>query len=494
MRHTGLADSGSPAERGHCLNQLTISLIIAAGVMGTVSFVLIPLIIRFVLTPLMLRIEMKKGFAWTDEASRERLALMKPVLKKRLKSSERMRIGDDLKALLAVVSPPDKDGTLHFDFTILRALEISLLAYEDIYIFREKSMFLRYFLRRSVNWYRPFYRGYRAGQFFRQSRILRYMNRKGVFPQLIRLALVPILGIPGIILYSIRSLFLRLFWEGIIRGFYLKFLFRSAQYILHLYGGECPELAERKSQFSKQEIIRKYRHYDRELSLVPGAKGREDVLNAMIEEYRAIMKAAGLSPDENYSTRENAGSKRRQFNGMMSGFFRKTISAVNGEFSSNPEQVPIKEIVRHMYKRIPGVYYPGKEQPWECYSINQIVTAAYKLSIIGLGAVYSNAPGSRIALEKISVDIIRKVRDFSRQPLISLLKTKGMDSWKAVKPVLKARQLMKLRKVSPTAVASLGFPLFGRMLQDAGREIILYRIGRALIRYTILEEKDLPEP
>ncbi|MDC7240526.1 MAG: hypothetical protein PQJ50_09220, partial [Spirochaetales bacterium] len=336
--------------------------------------------------------------------------------------------------------------------------------------------------------------GYRAGQFLRQNRILRFLNRKGIIPQLIRLALVPLLGIPGIILYSIRSLFLRLFWEGIIRGYYLKFLFRSAQYILYLYGGECPELSERKAQFSKAEIIRKYRHYDRELSLVPGADGKEDVLNLMIEEYRKIMLRAGLSPDENYTAGEKSESKRHRFNGVMGGFFRKTISAVNGEFSNTPDQVPLKEIVREMYRNIPALYYPGKDPAWECYSIGQLATAAYKLSIIGLGAVYSNAPGSRIALEKISVDIFRKVRDFSRQPLISLLKSKGMDSWKALRPVLKARKLMKLRKVSPTAMASLGVPLFGRMLQDAGREIVLYRIGRALIRYTIIEEKELPEP
>ncbi|MDC7240621.1 MAG: hypothetical protein PQJ50_09700, partial [Spirochaetales bacterium] len=114
--------------------------------MGSLSFIIIPLAIRFILTPLMLRLELKKGFSWSDEQSRERLALMKPVLKKRLTSSERMRTGEDLKALLAVVSPPDKEGTMRFDFTILKALEISLMAYEDLYTIREKSTLVRYFL------------------------------------------------------------------------------------------------------------------------------------------------------------------------------------------------------------------------------------------------------------------------------------------------------------------------------------------------------------
>lgn len=471
-----------------------MSLLIAAGIMGALSFVLLPLAIRFILTPILLKKEIKKSFDWSDARSLELSQAMKPILKKRLMSSERMNPMGDIKALLEIVAPPDSEGTIRLNFTALRFLEISLMAYEDAFKLQENSRILRYFLNRRISWYRPFYRGFKAGQHINQFRVIRFLNRKGVFTQLLRLALVPLLGIPGILIYSIRSIFLRLFWEGFIRWFYLSFLFRSSQYILYLYGGVSPQIEERRAKFSKKEIIRKYRHYDRELTIMPDVSGKEEVLSLMVEEYSKIMLQSGLTPDEKYNLKPNADKKRVRIKGRMSGFFRKTISAVNSEFSSTQETVPIKDILIRMYKTIPGLYYPGNENCYESYRINQLITASYKLSIIALGAVYSNAPGSRIALEKVSVDLFRKVRDFSKQPLINLLKSKGMDSWRSIRPILKAKQLLKLRKASPTAVAGLGVPLLGRILQDKGKEILLHRIGRALIRYTVLEEKELPEP
>ena len=447
--------------------------------MGALSFVLLPLAIRFILTPILLKKETKKRFNWSDKLSLERSQIMKPILKKRLMSSERMNPLGDIKAMLEVVAPPDSEGTIRLNFTALRFLEISLMAYEDVFRLQEKSRMLRYFLNRRIRWYRPFYRGFKVGQHINQYRIIRFLNRKGVFTQLLRLALVPLLGIPGILFYSIRSIFLRIFWEGFIRWFYLSFLFRASQYILYLYGGICPEIEERRAKFSKNEIIRKYRHYDRELTIMPNVEGSEEVLRLMVEEYSRIMIQSGLSPDEKYNLRPDADKKRVKFRGRMSGFFRKTISAINSEFSSTQDTVPIKDILIRIVETMPGLYYPGKETPYESYRINQLIAASYKLSIIALGAVYSNAPGSRVALEKVSVDLFRKVRDFSRQPLMTLLKSKGMDSWRSIRPVMKARQLLKLRKASPTAVAGLGFPLFGRILQDKGKEILLHREGNA---------------
>ncbi|MDC7234176.1 MAG: hypothetical protein PQJ58_13155 [Spirochaetales bacterium] len=494
MCHPGLADTGSAVGSRSLLTPFLSSLLIAAGAMGTLSFILLPLLIRFVLTPLFLRAEMKNGFTWSDQVNRDRFAAMKPILKKRLMSSEKMKPGGDIRALLEVVSPPDSDGTVHLDFTALRFLEITLMAYDDLFRLQENSRIFRHFLNRRIRWYKPFYHGFRAGQQINQIALFRFMGRKGIFPQLIRLALIPLLGIPGILFYSLRSVVLRLFWEGFIRRFYLMFLFRTSQYILYLYGGECLEIEERKAGISKQEIIRRYRHYDKELMIIPRAEGKEDILQAMVEAYNTVMLQSGLTPDEKYNLSPDAHRKRTRFKGRLSGLFRKTVSAVNSEFSNNPETTAIKDILLNLSTALPGIYYPGRSKPWENYRISQMAAASYKLSIIALGAVYSNAPGSCFALERVSVDLFRKVRDFSRQPLIALLKSRGMDSWKSIRPVLKARQLLKIRKANPAAVAGLGFPLFGRILQDKGKEILLHRAGRALIRYTILEEKDLPEP
>jgi hypothetical protein len=462
--------------------------------MGGISFVLLPLAIRFILTPFLFRRIRKTGYKWEDELSQERSKAMMPLLKKRLMSSERMNLQEDIKALIEVVSPADETGTIRLNFTPLRFLEIMLMAYEDVYSKRKKSFLLRYLLGRKIGWYTPFRRGYEAGRVLKNVPLLHFLNKKGIFTQTIRLALLPVLGIPGLLFFSIRSILLRLFWEGFIRSFYLNLLFRTSQYMLYLYGGHSREIDDRRIRFSKHEIIRKSRHFDRELSLIPEGIQNKEVLNDMIKAYERILLNAGLTPDPAFSLHPDADLKRFRFKGKVEGFLRKTISAVYEELGSSSEPPATKVILKHLVQSISSLYYPGKEKPLESYRLNQLISISYKLSIIALGSVYSNAPGSRFALEKMSVDLFRKVREFSKQPLITLLSSKGKDSWKNLRPFFKMRQILKLRKATPGGIAGLGLPLFGRILQDKGKEVILYRIGRALIRTTLMEESELPDP
>jgi len=462
--------------------------------MGGISFILLPLGIRFLLTPLLFRKIRKRGLKWEDELSRKRSELMAPILKKRLMSSERMNLMDDMKALIEVVSPADSEGVIHLNFTPLRFLEILLMGYEDIYEKWKSSRLLRYLLGRRISWYGPFRRSVEAGKVINRFAVVRFLNRKGIIPQFIRLALIPLLGIPGLLFFSIRSILLRFFWEGFIRSFYLNLLFKASQYLLYLYGGECLEIDRRRERFARKEIIRKGRHYDRELTILPSEVDKQEILDEMIRCYDDILLNAGLTPDSTYSLKPDAHRKRVRLKNRLGGLLRKTVSAVHNEFAASPESPALKDILTKMTRNLASIYYPGREKPLESYRLNQVLSATYKLSMISLSAIYSNAPGSRLAMEKVSVDLFRKVRDFTRQPLITLLTSRGMESWKSIRPVLKMRKLLKMRKVSPGGIAGLGIPLLGRMLQDKGKEIFLYRAGRAMIRYTVQEERDLPDP
>lgn len=414
------------------------------------------------------------------------------LLKKRLMSSERMNLSNDFRAIIETVSPSDEEGTVRLDFTIIRALEIALMGYKDIRDLYDRSRLLRYLMNRRLSWFNPFLQGTRTARSLNRNRILRYMGQKGIFFQILRLALVPLFGIPGLVLYGLRSLAMRLFWEGTIRSFYLRILHSSAQYLLYLYGGQCSELEKEKERFSRKEIIRKAKHFDRELSILPEQQGKEELLHSLIKSYKELLIRADLSPDPLFTLEADAHRKRVRARKNLSGFLRKTINAVHGEIASGEEKDSPRQVAMDLVLALSQTAHPtGKAL--EHYRPVQLLSGSYKLSIIALGAVYSNAPGSRFAMEKMSVDLFRKVRDFSRQPLLTLLREKGMDSWKTIRPVLKARQLLKLRKASPAGVAGLGLPLFGRMIQDKTMEIILYRLGRIVIRSNILEEKELPE-
>ncbi len=460
--------------------------------MGAVSFFLIPLSIRFILTPILIRRIRKEGLRWEDEESRDKMKDLMVLLRKRLMSSERMNLSEDFRAIIETIAPPDENGTIKLDFSILRALEIVLMGYGDVYALYGRSRLLRYLMNRRLSWFNPFIQGTQAARSLNRNRVLKYLGQKGVFFQIFRLALIPLLGIPGLVLYGLRSLIMRLFWEGTIRSFYLRILHDSSQYLLYLYGGRCLKLEEEKERFSRKEIIRKAKHYDRELSILPEQEGSEELLQALIKEYRDLLIGADLSPDPLFSLEADAHKKRVRARKRVSGFFRKTINAIHGEIVAGEGKDSPRQIAAELVLRLSHTAQPGSRD-LEYYRPVQLLSAAYKLSIIALGAVYSNAPGSRFAMEKMSVDLFRKVREFSRQPLLTLLREKGMDSWKTVRPILKARQLLKLGKTGPAGVAGLGLPFFGRIIQDKTMEIILYRIGRIVIRSNMLDDRDLPE-
>jgi len=475
--------------------------------MAGISLILLPLALRFIITPLILYRASRRFLPrrlpperqWKDDHSRELTFRMYSRIREILLRSESFQVKEDLQSLLYILKPEEEekkgDSSIRLDFSPVRLLETSLLAYEDLHRETEKRALLRYLLNRKIRWFRPFRKGFRLGRQMKKIPLLQFLNRKGILNQGLRLTLMPLIGLPGLLFYFLRSLILRCLWAGLIRYYYTQFLLKSAGYLIYLYGGNTDELTGRCRKFSHKEIIRKGLHFDRELALVPQGPGMEGELTEMLNRYETIMQEALLTPDPRFSLNEEDPRRRHRLKRRLKDLSRKTLSALNEQFSEKPETPGMKDTALRMILELPRCRYPGSAQPWENFRTSQIVNAGYRLLIIGLGKVYSNAPGGRIAMEKISVDLIRQAREFSRQPLVTLLSRTGKNAYRTVRPLLKLRQLNKVRKTtSPAGVLSLSMPFFGRILQDSWKEFVLYRLGRALIRYTVTEDTSLPDP
>jgi len=501
VRYPGLGNNEAASGKEAILINLNHPFIISAGIMVALSLVFIPFCIRFIITPLILfhtsrRYHSKKRPVeerWHSRESRELSVKMFHQIKKILYHSESFQVSEDIQSLLGMLIPPDAKGStleaLRFNFTPVRFLETLLMAYEDLHNQAEKRFLLRYLLKRQIKWFLPFQRGMAIQKIINKIPLIDFFNRKGLFSQVFRLVMIPLFGLPGLLFYSIRSLVIRSIWAGLIRYYYTIFLLRASYYLIYLYGGDTDNLSKRCERFSRNEIIRKGLHYDRELSLMPDPDRQDESLSSMILKYKEILEEAGFVADPLYTMEEAPRGKKHRLKTQLKGLMRRSLSALHQQLSEDPEKQEIRKTAIHLLMELPGVRYPGSSQPWQHYRIIQGVNVGYRLLMISLSRVYANAPGSHFAMERISVDLIRQARNFSRQPLISLLSRTGKVSYKAAKPLLRLRKLNKLRKkASPGGVISLSIPLLGKLIQDRWKELILYRLGRAIIRYSLIEE------
>ncbi len=481
---------------------LSHPVLTTAGIMTGISLLIIPLSIRYIITPLILlsvsrRYRSKKRSKdelWMEGESRKLADRMYGRIRSILYHSESFQLSTDLKSLLGILIPAgegeDVLESLRFDFSPVRFLETLLFAYEDLHLEAEKRFLLRYLLKRRIKWFKPFQGGMKFQRMINSIPVIDFFNKKGLFTQVFRLILIPLIGLPGILLYTLRSITIRGIWAGLIRYYYTHFLFRAGHYLIYLYGGNTVALMERRKKFSRSEIVRKGLHYDRELSLLPDPEIKPETLTEMLSTYEQIMTDAGFAHDPIYTLKEQPRNIGHGLRRQVKGMFRRTLSALNHQFTEKEENQGMRETALRLLLELPGKRYPGRKDPWMNYRIIQGLNVSYRLLMISLSRVYSNAPGSHFAMERVSVDLIRQAREFSRQPLIALLSRTGRNSYKAIKPLLHLRKLNRLRsRTTPMGVATLSMPLLGKLIQDRWKELILYRLGRAVIRYSIFEEE-----
>ncbi len=504
-----MADSGSAPGEILIPELLYHPIILTAVLMAFISLVFIPVMVRFIITPIILfgisrRYRGKKvplSEQWQESASRRLQEKLFKKIKKILLHSETFLLTEDVKTLLMEFIPPESRTnpaeevlkTLKLNFSPVRLLETLLLAYEDLHNKVESRFFLRYLLTRKLKWYRPFQRSMKLQKVLNSIPVVDFINRRGLVAQLLRLVLIPLIGLPGLVLYTIRSILIRGVWSGLIRYYYTVFLFRASYYLIYLYGGNTENLSQRRRRFSRSEIIRKGNHFDRELQIVPQEEGHRELLLAMLERYEKILTGSGYEKDRIFSlSGDREKSKRHRLSDSLNGLLRRSLSVLNEHLSEETGKPGLRETALKLLKELPEERYPGRRAPWMNYRITQGLNVSYRLLMISLSRIYTNAPGSHFAMENLSVDLIRQAREFTRNPLINLLSKTGRNSYKVLKPVMRLRRFNQLRKkTTPAGVVSLSFPLFGKMIQDRWKEVILYRLGRAVIRYSIIEDHSL---
>ncbi len=470
-----------------------------------VPVLLVPVIMRFILTRLiilharrrLLPREMRKMEAGWEAGAAEVFAAAEATIQCRLKSllPPVYDIGGDIQAILLSAQQKQEDNgetpdELRFSFSIRDAAEVGLLAFTDIYRQTAEHPLLRRVLKlrlRTLVWLRNFSRSY--------NRIisrgpLSGLIRSRIAGLMVRIILSPLIGLPILIFYLLRSMAAGLMSDGLFRYLYALILLKVTYYGIYLYGGKNPVIAARLKALSRNDIIEAGKKLEELLKPTGWQKlsplGEEAALR-----INAFYRDAGFKSDillEQIVSPVSEGSKKR---GEKRRFLLREFShlkgsallAVRRELGSKGNEYGIMDGLSRLFTLLGEVYLPGESTPMDKLRTEDLLTAGYYSSILVLSKIYS-APGIRSTLGRFSVDFAVRISSLSEEELVKQLFSGARSGMRMAGFASKIHRLSRLLrgKYHPAGFAvSFAPPLALAHLERSIKSGIYHSAGRMML-------------
>jgi len=479
--------------------------------------IVLPFLMRFVVSRIVLFVVKKRHLSaylkanqegWEDETDREVARLVSVYTIDRLKSLSVMkyRLREDVEQMLLLIQSiyhPDRSGEeFSYRFSVTKLLECFLLAFGDLYREYASSVWFKtvqnlrlIWLTRMRSWF-DFY-----GHVIGRVRFLPNILAIRILGPLLRVLLIPLLGLPSLIWYTLRSVLTGVFYEGYLRFLYGFVLLKIGYYAPYLYGRRNTVISRRIKQISKERLaVINMRVEDRlTLSLGDGASPH---FKEAAELYFRFLTELGLGEDSGIglgktSTTEKKGrpsekphsAPKDDLFGQSGRFLAKIWETSKQAYrSQNPLSGralgDFKEIYR-LFQEIGRVYHPGAEQPYLKLRIHEALEMGYMGSVLILHRIFST-PGSRALLDRVSVQFVLQVKRFAEGDFARYGSEYLNVSYKSLRLVHRARKIFRVFRgtLFPMAlVTTLGSPILFQQLKLLLREFVYHRAGR-LFLYT----------
>ncbi len=470
---------------------------------------LVPLIMRFILTRLiilharrkLLPREMREMEAGWETGAAQAFVAAEATIQRRLKSLlppvYDIR-GDIEEILLAAQQKQQKNGEspeeLRFSFSIRDAAEVGLLAFSDIYRQIEAHPLLKRLLKlrlRTLVWLNDFSRSY--SRIFNRGP-LAGLIRSRVPGLILRIILSPLIGLPILVFYLLRSMTAGLMSDGLFRYLYVLVLLKMTYYGIYLYGGENPLIAERLKALSRKDIVEAGKKLEKLLNPSEweaiSPSGEEAALR-----MNAFYRDGGFKTDlplEEIGQQAQAGSEKQKKRGRKRRFLLRefnhlkgsTLLAVRRELGVKKEEYGIIEGLSRLFTLLGEVYLPGESTPMERLRTEDLLAAGYYTSILVLSKLYS-APGLRSTMGRISVDFAVKISSLSEDELVKQLFFGARSSIRMAGAASKIHRISRMLRgkyhpagfaisfAPPLALAHIERNIKGGIYHTAGR-LMLY--------------------
>ena len=460
-----------------------------------IPLVLIPLVMRFVAVRLLLRLarqrllprrlkEMEAGWAAED---RELLEAAEGIVRKRLSTllPPRYDIAADTREILLAIQRKrgDEAEELSFSFSIRSAAEVGLLAFADLYGDLHRRSFFRLLQRTRLKW---LLRAQKLAEMYAEIvnlPLVRQLNSGRALGLLVRLTLIPLIGLPFLLVYLLRSITIGIAVDGSFRYLYALGLLRITYYGIYLYGGTNSRIASRISRLRKAEIIAAGRVLEEELQ--PSAWGAKSLHYAEgAARLTALLRELGIDEDHRVQ-RDFPGSARRSL--LHRRLFRRlrdsALLAARRGLHQKADGRSIAQGLRLLVEGISGVYVPQGRRFHTQLRLGELIAAGYFASLLLLARLYA-APGVRSALGKVSLEFAISLNALSEDELFRTLVSGAREGVRLAGFAARVRRATKVLRgrYHPAGLAlSFAGPFALAHLENSLKTGLYHRAGRLIL-------------
>lgn len=305
---------------------------------------------------------------------------------------------------------------------------------------------------------------------------LKILRKGRVTGKIVRILLIPIIGLPSVFLSILVSLISIFATEIIWRYYYSIILVKTFSYILILYSDRKSQIRDRLKDFSHKEIKEEAEKIEEIIR--PGVvEGKSPLYEDAYVLYQRALEEMGINPDKDMDFDGriyNFNSTSRKIINLLKLPLRAADQYNPFSQSKNEDKSQLFELVRLIASP-----YCQKDQFFEKLRVIDIFDSLYMLSLLG----YSRIMGGSFLLNNVSVDFLLTAKNINDEIVGEMLQNqvphlkKYLRSWKLYR---KGRYLFKAVKRGNALGLALSVtgPIAMEGLKATVRDYLYKRVGR----------------
>jgi hypothetical protein len=458
--------------------------------------IIIPLLMRFIIgriviyrarqkyLPLYLK---KQQGGWHTAKDRETISTLNTFALQRLKGGLVFKpdLKEDVQTILlciqAVHRPESVPAGVSFSFSVRKLLDCSLLFFSDLYKEFAGKAWFRLIRRIRLGWVSRIWNVRKYYEIIFSNPMLEKLRRARVPGKLVRLVFIPLIGLPSLIWYVIRSIVFSVFFEGFMRFFYALVLLKIGYYALYLYGRENKTIRRRIRTIPRKKLADVHKRIRSLLS--PSSWAQKSVLYPRAAAvYAESLLQLGIAPDPEVSPPDPG------LPAFAMGILNRVKSTLARIYSNaNPfirKQVKQNALLGVLLN-ISAVYAPRSNRPYNYLRLDELMTLGYMASVMIIYKI-NTTPGINLLFANMSVDFALKLGSVARREEV-------VQGVRTIRGLYKYYRLYRIGAISAKMLRGLSGPtglvltLGGSLLFQQARDLLqeyMFHTAARLVLFT----------
>lgn len=458
-----------------------------------IPVIVIPLVMRLIIAPLIL-FRLKKRYikeitstikeGWVDDRDLEAIEFLKNFAWKGLNSPFVISFNsqillNQLKLLffnITKIYNDDIEQEISLKFSIQKITEASYMLFKDLHSDFTRFKLYKILEKLPVNLFLRVTKINKTVSVFTKIRFISFLQKYRITTKIVRILLIPVLGLPILITQLIFSLLYATVFEGYIRFIYGVITLKVGYYSIYLYSQRNSSLHKRLF-FSHKDIIKKGTEFENLHTKFKNRVERSPYLDSALEKLKTLLNSKNIMHSRETSE-ENSSLER---------FFKRAVTTVKNTLEKEIKQTKSNiidlEFIKAKAVELGKIYFPKSDMPIVNLRVKEFLELGYFITTIGLKYIYT-IPASNKILDQIPLKFILDINSFiDNSSLMEYLPAikKGGKVLKNLHGYYSATKFIVKRSNPVIFATSLLTPIVFQQLQESLKEGIYNSLGLLLI-------------